>query len=404
MSGASAPDYYATSAYRSNAIPAQPPHRWPEEAERGGVTRIPVTWGHYARLEPWQDIDSQLQPDFRPFLDNRSEEDCYLNQKEWRFENSSKLMILLPYLKYASILVGPWLWWMFSITNAANLTLNRWSESGNLSWEISFLSFIIFLFIAMTGLSFWHIGSEPPRYRRYFIQAGVAFSVALLSALVAYPAPGAVDALWLCGGMLLSIFMGFVGWDFLFDRYLRLFKHDGSGFNRQTGMVTFRRRFAGTFSAPFYEFDATLQYRPGPHGSGGYAIWLHHRYAHGELFLGGKMQSLGMELEEALAFWDTLQRYMDVTQPLPELPLLEQFRHLDPTTAEHDRQASREPRRWRDTTYRRWSRVGRAEQMKRNREYPWQQQLCILQARIDPSLTVQNYYAMQQGQGIVMLG
>ena len=95
---------------------------------------------------------------------------------------------------------------------------------------------------------------------------------------------------------------------------------------------------------------------------------------------------------------------MDVTQPLPELPLLEQFRHLDPATAEHDRQASREPRRWRDTTYRRWSRVGRAEQMKRNREYPWQQQPCILQARIDPSLTVQDYYAMQQGQGIVMLG
>ncbi|EQM80068.1 hypothetical protein NA644_07690 [Pseudomonas stutzeri] len=37
-----------------------------------------------------------------------------------------------------------------------------------------------------------------------------------------------------------------------------------------------------------------------------------------------------MNLEEALAFWDTLQRYMDVTQPLPELPILEQFRHLDP--------------------------------------------------------------------------
>ena len=400
MSGASAPDYYATSAYRSNAIPAQPPHRWPEEAERGGVTRIPVTWGHYARLEPWQDIDSQLQPDFRPFLDNRSEEDCYLNQKEWRFENSSKLMMLQPYVKYASMLFIPWIMWMFSAISVVEV----WFADSVSSLTLVQGVLIPLCALIFIGLSFWHMGAEPPRYKRYFIQAVFTLAIILVSALAARHTVEATRALWACTGMLLSIFMGFVGWDFLFDRYLRLFKHDGSGFNRQTGMVTFRRRFAGTFSAPFYEFDATLQYRPGPHGSGGYAIWLHHRYAHGELFLGGKMQSLGMELEEALAFWDTLQRYMDVTQPLPELPLLEQFRHLDPATAEHDRQASREPRRWRDTTYRRWSRVGRAEQMKRNREYPWQQQLCILQARIDPSLTVQNYYAMQQGQGIVMLG
>ena len=400
MSGASAPDYYATSAYRSNAIPAQPPHRWPEEAERGGVTRIPVTWGHYARLEPWQDIDSQLQPDFRPFLDNRSEEDCYLNQKEWRFENSSKLMMLQPYVKYASMLFIPWIMWMFSAISVVEV----WFADSVSSLTLVQGVLIPLCALIFIGLSFWHMGAEPPRYKRYFIQAVFTLAIILVSALAARHTVEATRALWACTGMLLSIFMGFVGWDFLFDRYLRLFKHDGSGFNRQTGMVTFRRRFAGTFSAPFYEFDATLQYRPGPHGSGGYAIWLHHRYAHGELFLGGKMQSLGMELEEALAFWDTLQRYMDVTQPLPELPLLEQFRHLDPTTAEHDRQASREPRRWRDTTYRRWSRVGRAEQMKRNREYPWQQQPCILQARIDPSLTVQDYYAMQQGQGIVMLG
>ena len=400
MSGASAPDYYATSAYRSNAIPAQPPHRWPEEAERGGVTRIPVTWGHYARLEPWQDIDSQLQPDFRPFLDNRSEEDCYLNQKEWRFENSSKLMMLQPYVKYASMLFIPWIMWMFSAISVVEV----WFADSVSSLTLVQGVLIPLCALIFIGLSFWHMGAEPPRYKRYFIQAVFTLAIILVSALAARHTVEATRALWACTGMLLSIFMGFVGWDFLFDRYLRLFKHDGSGFNRQTGMVTFRRRFAGTFSAPFYEFDATLQYRPGPHGSGGYAIWLHHRYAHGELFLGGKMQSLGMELEEALAFWDTLQRYMDVTQPLPELPLLEQFRHLDPTTAEHDRQASREPRRWRDTTYRRWSRVGRAEQMKRNREYPWQQQPCILQARIDPSLTVQDYYAMQQNQGIVMLG
>lgn len=46
---------YAASAYRSNAIPAQPPHKWSQDANRTGPTRIQLRWGHYANLEPWQD-------------------------------------------------------------------------------------------------------------------------------------------------------------------------------------------------------------------------------------------------------------------------------------------------------------------------------------------------------------
>lgn len=107
-----------------------------------------------------------------------------------------------------------------------------------------------------------------------------------------------------------------------------------------------------------------------------------------------------MNLEEALAFWDTLQRYMDVTQPLPELPILEQFRHLDPTTAEHDRQSKRDPRRWRDMPYRAWERRGRAEMMKRNRDYNWQQHPCINQSKIDPGLSIETYYRSQEAKGI----
>src|SRR3546814_16025216 len=106
-----------------------------------------------------------------------------------------------------------------------------------------------------------------------------------------------------------------------------------------------------------------------------------------------------MSLEEAMAFWDTLQRYMDVTQPLPELPILEQFRHLDPTTAEHDRQSKRDPRRWRDMPYRVWERRGRAEMIKRNREPQWQAQPCILQATIDPHLATETNSPPQNATG-----
>lgn len=200
--------------------------------------------------------------------------------------------------------------------------------------------------------------------------------------------------------MAFSVFMGLIGWDYLQDLYLRVFAHDGSGFNRQTGMLTIGRRFQKPFSAPLYEFDATLEFRPGPHGNSGFAIWLHHRYTSVEVFLGGKIQSLGMNLEEALAFWDTLQRYMDITQPLPELPILEQFRHLDATTTAHDQQSKRDPRRWRDMPYKVWERRGRAEMMKRNRDYSWQEQPCILQSKIDPGLSIETYYRQQEAKGI----
>ena len=255
----------------------------------------------------------------------------------------------------------------------------------------------------MMGFSMWCIwGKDEPRYRAYLIQTGTGFAVALLASLLTFQTSSyGTDLFWMCGAMAFSVFMGLVGWDYLLNLYLRVFKHDGSGFNRQTGMLTIGRRFQKPFSAPFYEFDATLEFRPGPHGNSGFAIWLHHRYASVEVFLGAKIQSLGMNLEEALAFWDTLQRYMDVTQPLPELPILEQFRHLDLTTAAHDQQHKRDPRRWRDMSYRAWERRGRAEMIKRNRDYNWQEQPCILQSTIDPSLSIETYYRQQEAKGIL---
>ena len=48
------------------------------------------------------------------------------------------------------------------------------------------------------------------------------------------------------------------------------------------------------------------------------------------------------------AFWDFIQNYMDVTRPLPDIPALEAYRHLDPVTADHDRKNKRSARHWRD--------------------------------------------------------
>ncbi|MDM8348092.1 hypothetical protein P8H27_04185 [Pseudomonas sp. sp1636] len=392
---------YANSAYRSTAIPAQPPYKWPQDANRTGPTRTQLRWGHYANLEPWQDVDAQLKPNMPGYLDGNKESDLYINQKRWNFDNTNKWMILIPYLKWSSILYIPWILWIVTLGIAGD---------NFLKWLIEDYGFNGFLLLAMSinvsgfimiGFSSWYMWADNPRYKHYLIQVGIGFAVALTASLLTFPiSTDSMDQFWLCGGMAFSVFMGLVGWDYLLDLYLRVFKHDGSGFNRQTGMLTIGRRFQKPFSAPFYEFDATLEFRPGPHGNSGFAIWLHHRYTSVEVFLGAKIQSLGMSLEEALAFWDTLQRYMDVTQPLPELPILEQFRRLDPTTAEHDRQSKRDPRRWRDMPYRAWERRGRAEMIKRNRDYNWQEKPCILQSKTDPSLSIETYYRQQEAKDI----
>src|SRR5690606_18895472 len=54
------------------------------------------------------------------------------------------------------------------------------------------------------------------------------------------------------------------------------------------------------------------------------------------------------DANEHFALWDYLQNYMDVSRPLPDIPYLEQYRHLDPTTAEHDQRTGRDPRYWID--------------------------------------------------------
>ncbi len=123
--------------------------------------------------------------------------------------------------------------------------------------------------------------------------------------------------------------MGAVGFSAILWLYSKVFKQDGSEFNRLDGMLRFKRRFRRLFVAPFDEFDPVLQLLPSGYGSHDYALWLHHRYTDNKVCLATRVHSLGLDKVNALAFWDCLQRYMDVTQPLPDLPVLEPSRPLD---------------------------------------------------------------------------
>ncbi|MBN7770033.1 hypothetical protein KUV44_16490 [Marinobacter daepoensis] len=153
-----------------------------------------------------------------------------------------------------------------------------------------------------------------------------------------------------------------------------------SEFNRVTGQVKFALGKARVFEAPFVEFDAYVE-RVVQRGGIFYWLMFVHRYTQKQ-FNKTSLSNIEAEKAEVLALWDMLQRYMDVTQPLPDMPRLEPFRHLDPVTAKYDQTTGRNPRYWRDLDLEEWQKGKGAEQLRNQRQYAWDRRQC----RVTPQL------------------
>ena len=122
--------------------------------------------------------------------------------------------------------------------------------------------------------------------------------------------------------------------------------------NRQTGMVTlYKKGKKVRFSHPFSEFDCYFISSPTPQGHRNTALVLVHRYNNYKqgvplhLLLGSDQN-----VQEYNVLWNMIQRYMDVSQPLPDCIILEESRERDPVTAAYDKETGRNPRYWRDMT------------------------------------------------------
>ncbi|OYD21081.1 hypothetical protein B6S09_17630 [Oceanimonas baumannii] len=149
-----------------------------------------------------------------------------------------------------------------------------------------------------------------------------------------------------------------------------------SEFNRTDGMVRLAVSAKEKFEAPFIEFDPYIE---SVVQSGGvyYRLMLVHRYT-GKTFTKINLTGLSATQHEIFALWDMLQRFMDVTQPLPDMPRLEPFRHMDPLTAEHDRNTGRHPRFWRDLDLKAWGDNEGAKRAKAQRAFEWNKLKCQL--------------------------
>ncbi|MCE0555889.1 hypothetical protein [Motilimonas sp. E26] len=120
---------------------------------------------------------------------------------------------------------------------------------------------------------------------------------------------------------------------------------NGDGFFRQTGMVKVKKRF-GLVSYPFTDFDAFVDLHVDTTSGQIYtnlAVVHRNQKAVFYLNLAGELQATP---QQHYLCWEMLQRFMDVSQPLPDIPQLEPFRPLDATTAAHDKATGRKADKW----------------------------------------------------------
>ena len=153
-----------------------------------------------------------------------------------------------------------------------------------------------------------------------------------------------------------------------------------SEFNRITGQVTFALGRGRFFEAPFVEFDAYVE-RVVQRGGLFYRLMFVHRYTW-KTFNKTWLSGVEADKNDVMALWDMLQRFMDVSQPIPDMPRFEPFRHLDPVTAEHDQKTNRPPGYWRDLDLDEWKKNEGSELARAKAQFPWDHRRCKLTPKL----------------------
>jgi hypothetical protein len=115
-------------------------------------------------------------------------------------------------------------------------------------------------------------------------------------------------------------------------------------FNRRTGLVTIPQLGRKPdIVLPFAECDG-YYFCPQSKTGWTYNLYLGHRFTP----QGTVLTEQRSERHVVNADWEFFQQYMDTSLPLPDIPDLEPYRHLDPTTAAYDKEHNRHPHYWRD--------------------------------------------------------
>lgn len=138
------------------------------------------------------------------------------------------------------------------------------------------------------------------------------------------------------------------------------------------------------FEAPFIEFDAYRMHTASGRGGRYYNLMLQHRYSNTQLWMKGLVTD-AMNPKDINAYWSMIQQFMDVSGPLPDVPIFEPFRHRDPVTQAADRKSGRDSFFWRNMTNDQWREEYEGDYQQRMQGADFNKhhcQDCILDARI----------------------
>ncbi|MCE8001653.1 hypothetical protein [Billgrantia ethanolica] len=324
--------HYGPGAYRAGAIPALPAA--PKKRERIGEELLP--FGDYAGIDPYQQLCEDAE-----FVQHQDCQDkAFYQMDDWWWNNG--------HIKFISNSVGVSLGLMLVPYSCAFLMFGAvFYFSVRVAMYLEAVSFFLAVLVMLISavLGFYLIGVIGPKISNWVV-------VNLMKAPSSYQGGGA-------------------------KRVNSYMENRCSELNRETGMVSFAQgKKKPPLKAPFVEFDGYVE-RVVQRGGIFYRLMFVHRYT-GKQFSQTSLSAIVDHKHEVHATWDMLQRYMDVSQPMPDVPRLEPFRHLDPTTAEHDRQTGRNPRYWRDLDLEAWKAGEGAAHLKAQIDYPWSRQRCQL--------------------------
>ena len=312
--------YYASTAYNPASIPNQPPSAERPWIKRFAKVRLP--WGNTQDVAPESFLHDPSPKDLRHL-------EAFKKEREEKLANGT--YVPAPFegvelhkkydherFRYA-LLSGRSQFWLyltifgkgfFFIILALNIPIHfvMFSVSSQTFIEFSINSLIeYYSWIIGIPLACWALGS---------------FVIRKLPRLWFKPSRGPLWELNRRTGLV------------------TVFDYDNNGEYKKSGTI-------GEIIAPFYEFDAYIATSPDRQGLPMNVLYLAHRYR--DIVINfGYLVAPDRSPQLPCALWDFFQNFMDTSRPLPDLPCYEQYRHLDPVTAEHDRRTVRDPRYWID--------------------------------------------------------
>ncbi|MGR2738694.1 hypothetical protein ACUY1T_09615 [Billgrantia sp. Q4P2] len=288
---------YAETAYRADAIPEQS-HAPKNEMLRGRILETRLPWGSYVGVNPTTYQYSELWFKEYQYIGEEYHDYTMINELRWSQRVDENLNDFYRIVRFVFVIFS-----------------HGFSFAGGGGWVFTGIA----IFVSVVG-AIGQLFVDEPRFP--FLLLGIPLTVGAICGVATV-----LRQLW--EKHSIKFYKGNRNWS------------NDYAFYRRSGMV---KTDIGDF--PFYEFDAYIEMTVGTQGSQFHSLKLIHRYPHRSRLPHTKHPlefsfTVAGSIAQLYAAWDMLQRYMDVSQPLPDIPQVEPFRHLDPTTKAYDEAGKR---------------------------------------------------------------